>query len=569
MFLPTTREELISLGWDELDIILITGDTYIDSPFCGVALIGKVLLAGGYRVGIIAQPDCSSGQDISRLGEPLLFWGVTGGCVDSMVANYTASGKRRKSDDFTPGGRNTLRPDRAVIAYTNLIKKYFKNTKPIVLGGIEASLRRIAHYDFWSDRVRRSILLDSKADFLLYGMADKTVVEFAATLAAGGAPHSLRGICYLAKELPANGDFTVLPAFEEVKADREAFIRMFHLFYRNNDPLSGTGLVQQYGTRFLVHTPPPFSLTETEMDTVYGLEFEREAHPYYLRMGAVKALETIRFSIITHRGCYGECNFCAIGVHQGRTIQSRSIPSIVAEAKGYARHPSFKGIIHDVGGATANMYAIECTKKKRRGCCHDKRCLFPKVCPTLKVDHQQQLRLLRELRKIKETKKVFIASGIRYDLLLHDRKHGKEYLLNVIQHHVSGQMKVAPEHSEKEVLKQMGKPAIDVLLQFRDLFLALCKDVGKKQFLTYYFIAAHPGCSEGDMEGLRDFVRRELKLRPEQVQIFTPTPSTYSTLMYYTGKDPFSGKKLFVERTTRRKEHQKSVITGGKTPKKD
>jgi len=569
MFLPTTREEVERLGWDGLDVILVSGDTYIDSPFCGVAVIGKVLLAAGYRVGIIAQPDCATGADISRLGESRLFWGVTGGCVDSLVANYTASGKRRKSDDFTPGGRNTSRPDRAVIVYTNLIKQHFKGTKPIVLGGIEASLRRIAHYDFWSDSIRRTILLDAKADYLLYGMADRTVVQFAETLAAGNDPRSIRGLCYLANEPPADAESVLLPAYEEVKADKDAFIRMFRLFYENNDPVQGRLLVQPYGNRYLVLTPPPLPLTEKEIDAVFGLEFEREVHPYYAKMGAVPAMETIRFAITTHRGCYGECNFCAIAVHQGRTVQSRSLASIKAEAEACSRHPRFKGMIHDVGGPTANMYGIECAKKKRTGSCQDRRCLFPRVCPSLRVDHGKQLQMLAELRKLKKIKKVVVASGIRHDMVAHDRKQGGEYLAEVVTHHVSGQMKVAPEHTEERVLQRMGKPeSRELLLRFRELFQSLSQRTGKRQFLTYYFVAAHPGCTAADMDRLAVFVRQELKLRPEQVQIFTPTPSTYSTLMYCTGIDPFSGEAIFVEKSGRGRDGQKEQLTGGRVDSK-
>ena len=391
MFLPTTREEMNRLGWDQLDIILVTGDSYIDSPFIGVAVIGKVLSHAGYRVGIIAQPDIHSGEDIGRLGEPRLFWGVSGGSVDSMIANYTSLKRRRKSDDYTPGGINNRRPDRATIVYTNLIKRYSKNTKPIVLGGIEASLRRIAHYDFWSDRVRSSILFDAKADYLLYGMAEKAVIQFADALKEGADVRDIRGLCYIASErdvLQKRADYLELPSYETVKRDNQALIDMFHTFYRNNDPLTAKGLYQKHGTRYLVHNPPGMYLTQEELDAVYALDFERAQHPYYERQGKVKALETIKFSISTHRGCYGECNFCAITVHEGRTVQWRSPESILAEARQIANHPDFKGYIVDVGGPTANMYGFECAKKIRQGTCQDKRCLYPQVCPSLKADHR-------------------------------------------------------------------------------------------------------------------------------------------------------------------------------------
>jgi uncharacterized radical SAM protein YgiQ len=562
MFLPTTGKEMQRLGWDRLDIILVTGDAYIDSPFMGVAVIGRVLLDAGYRVGIIAQPDIDSGRDITRLGEPLLFWGVTGGSIDSMVANRTASGKKRKRDDYTPGGLNNRRPDRAVLVYSNLIRRHFKNTCPIVLGGIEASLRRVAHYDFWSDRVRRSILFDAKTDFLLYGMADKSVVELAGALKSGDDPRAVRGLCYASTEIPEDG--LVLPSFQESAADKKIFTEMFHTFYRNNDPLTARKIVQKQDSRYLVQNPPAFCLTTEELDKVHGLEFERELHPFCRQQGEVRALETIRFAVATHRGCYGECSFCAIAVHQGRTVRWRSKESIVEEARQIAAHPLFKGIIHDVGGPTANMYGFECAKKLKKGSCSDKRCLFPEICPTMRIDHGAQLDLLRELRKIKGVRKVFVASGIRYDMILADKKRGIPYLRELIRHHVSGQMKIAPEHTEEKVLALMGKPGRKDLLRFRELFLRLTEKEGLKQFLTYYIIAAHPGCTIRDMEKLKTFCTRHLKILPRQVQIFTPTPSTYATLMYWTGQDPFTGKPCFVEKTERGREKQKKVFFRGK-----
>ncbi|MEA3508193.1 MAG: YgiQ family radical SAM protein, partial [Synergistota bacterium] len=465
MFLPTTRKEMKELGWNKLDIILITGDGYIDSPFVGVAVIGKTLLNAGYRVGIIAQPDRASGDDISRLGEPRLFWGVTGGCIDSMVANYTAMGRKRKRDDYTPGNVNNRRPDRAAIVYSNLIRTCFKKTRPSVLGGIEASLRRIAHYDFWSDTIRRSILFDAKADYLLYGMADRSVVELAACLKAGGDPREIRGICYASPVIPEGG--LKLPSFEHAAQDKDAFTEMFHLFYRNNDPITALPLAQKQDTRYLIQTPPAHALSGRELDAVHDLNYERELHPYCRKEGEVKALDTIGFSIATHRGCYGECNFCAITVHQGQKVTWRSRASILNEARTFTRHPRFKGIIQDVGGPTANMYGIDCARKEKQGYCPDKRCLFPKICSRLVINHGQQISLLKALRAINGVKKVFIASGIRHDLILADKKHGTEYLKQVIRHHVSGQMKIAPEHSETEVLKKMGKSGIDTLLTFR------------------------------------------------------------------------------------------------------
>jgi len=558
MFLPTTPEELNRLGWDRLDVILVTGDAYVDSPFFGVSVIGRLLERAGFRVGIIAQPDTGNRADIDRLGEPRLFWGVTGGCVDSMVANRTASGRRRKRDDFTPGGRNDRRPDRAVIVYSNLIRRHFKNTCPIVLGGIEASLRRIAHYDFWTDRIRRSILFDAKADYILYGMAERSVLDLANALRDGRNPQRVRGLCYAGREVPE--DCLVLPDYETVAEDRDAFTEMFHSFYRNNDPATARSLVQKHDSRYLVQNPTGPYLSGSELDAVYDMDYERGLHPHYRNEGNVKALETIRFSITTHQGCYGECNFCAIALHQGRAVRSRSEGSILAEAERIAAHPEFQGTIHDVGGPTANMYGIECRKMMNRGCCENRRCLFPEICPTLKVDHRRQIALLKKLRTVQGVRKVVVASGIRHDMVMADCRHGNPYLRELVRHHVSGQMKVALEHSEAHVLGKMGRPGTDSLIRFRTHFYSLNRESGRKQFLTYYLIAAHPGSTEADMKALRSFTVDKLKLIPEQVQVFTPTPSTYSTLMYWTERDPFAMQPCFVEKTAKGRERQKSIL---------
>ncbi len=559
MFLPTTRKELRRLGWEHLDVILVTGDAYIDSPFIGVAVIGRVLADAGFKVGIIAQPDIRS-DDICRLGEPKLFWGVSGGCIDSMVANRTASGRRRKRDDYTPGGINNRRPDRAVLVYANLIRSQFKNTCPIVLGGVEASLRRIAHYDYWSNRVRRSILLDAKADFLLYGMAERAAVELATCLRNQDDPRRIRGLCYVDAGKPES--YLELPSFKEAAGDTKSFTRMFQLFYDNNDPVSAHGLVQLHENRYLIQNPPQPCLSQQELDHIHSLDYQLDLHPFYAVHGKVRALETIRFSISIHRGCYGECNFCAIAVHQGRTISWRSRKSIVSEAKRLAAHPDFKGTIHDVGGPTANMYGFECSKKLKKGCCPDKRCLFPEICKGMPIDHSEQRKLLQELRGLKGIKKVVVSSGIRYDMILADRKNGLNYLRDVVRHHVSGQMKVAPEHCLDHVLDCMGKPGSESLLKFRELFNSLTKKEGLKQYLTYYIIAAHPGCRLQDMQELKKFAGKELKLIPRQVQIFTPTPSTWSTLMYWTGRNPFAESPCFVEKEIRGREKQKQVLTG-------
>lgn len=562
MFLPTTREEMNNLGWKSLDVIIVTGDTYIDSPYIGAAVIGKTLFNAGYKVGIIAQPDINSETDITRLGEPDLFWGVTGGSVDSMVANYTPLKKPRKSDDFTPGGENNRRPDRAVIAYCNLIRRFFKETKPLVIGGIEASLRRIAHYDYWDNKIRRPILFDAKADVLIYGMGETAVTELALCFRENMDFKNVRGICYASKEIPRS-DYLQLPSYDDVVSDKLKFIDMFNIFYQNNDPLTAKGLYQKNDIRYLIQNPPAALRTGENLDRVFEYGYEYDVHPYYKKDGHVKALETIKFSITTHRGCYGECNFCAIAVHQGRTICERSVESILHEAEKLVKLDGFKGYILDAGGPTANMYGIECDKKIKFGACKNKRCLYPEKCKQLDINHKKQVTLLKKLREITGIKKVFVASGIRHDMIMSDQTCRDEYLRELLEHHVSGQLKIAPEHTENQVLCMMGKPGKKPLVEFRMLFMKFNKEVGdKRQFLTYYLIAAHPGSTELEMRKMQEFVSRELKIKPEQVQIFTPTPSTYSTLMYYTEMDPFTKKKIFVEKNPGKKDAQKRIITG-------
>lgn len=537
----------------------------MDSSYIGAAVIGRVLLEAGYRVGIIAQPDIRSDKDIARLGEPELFWGVTSGSVDSMVANYTASGKKRKTDDLTPAGLNTRRPDRAVIVYANLIRRYFKHTVPIVLGGIEASLRRVSHYDAWSESIRRSILVDAKADILVYGMAERTILELAEKIKNRENTESIRGICYISKEVPElspdfNGPDIQLPDHEVVAKDNDELAKMFGAFYENSDPITGKRLYQRQDTRFIVQNPAQFPLSTNELDKVYEMPFAREVHPFYAEQGYVKALDTIRFSLTTHRGCYGECRFCAITVHQGRFVTSRSKASVLREAATFSSYPDFKGIISDVGGPTANMYGFECQIKKRKGACANKSCLFPKPCKHLPVTHRPQIRLLKSLESLEGIRKVFVASGIRYDLILKDRNFGEAYLDQLIRSHISGQLKIAPEHVKEHVLDLMGKPDRNCLEAFLGMFDRLNRKNRSNVFLTYYLMAAHPGCTLSDMRQLREFAIKTLRLLPEQVQIFTPTPSTFSTLMYCTDKNPFTGKKIFVEKKIDGKKKQKDII---------
>jgi len=559
MFIPTTPDEVRARGWDSLDVIIVSGDTYADNSYNGSALIGHWLMRNGFKVGMIAQPRIDSDDDIARLGQPNLYWSVSAGCVDSMVANYTAVNKFRKEDDFTPGGVNNRRPDRACIAYTNLIKKHIKG-KPIILGGIEASLRRVAHYDYWSDSIRRSILFDSKADAITYGMSELSNLRIAQCMKDGMEWKDAPGICYASNSVPDG--FLELPSYEDCQKDKASFAKAFGIFRDNCDPITAKGLVQKHGDRFLIQNPPSRLLTSDELDVIYEMDFENEVHPYYLKDGPVRAMDTIRNSLTTHRGCYGECSFCAIAMHQGRTVVSRSEESIVREANRMASRPDFNGVIRDVGGPTANMYGIECPQKLKIGACRDKRCLGDKPCPKLRIDHSRQIGLLNRVRAIPGVKKVFVGSGIRYDMILADNIKGEAYLETLVKHHVSGQMKIAPEHVSRRVLRTMGKPGPDKLLEFKRMFDRCSERCGKELFLTYYFIAAHPGSRDEDMKELSRFCHAKLATNPEQVQIFTPTPSTVSTMMYCTGQD-LDGNRVFSEHSIDGKRRQKKLIVGG------
>jgi uncharacterized radical SAM protein YgiQ len=558
-FLPTTRQEMDARGWKQCDVILVSGDAYIDSPFIGVAVVGRMLERMGYKVGVIGQPDINSDSDITRLGEPRLYWGVSGGSVDSMVSNYTATKKFRNSDDYTPGGKNNKRPDRATLVYTNLIRRYFKDTVPIVLGGIEASLRRVSHYDYWSNKLKKPILFDAKADILIYGMGEIALQELTQAIDNKEDYTDIRGICYIAKE--PKEEFLQLPSHDECLKDKEKYIDLFDAFYDNNDPISARGLCQKVDTRYLIQNPPCDYLSEEEMDANANLPYTRELHPYHAKEGKVKCLETIKFSIMTHHGCWGECNFCAIGVHQGRTIRTRSEDNILKEAKDFNEYKDYKGVISDVGGPTANMYGYECNKKLKLGTCDHQRCVDANhLCKSMKVDHSRNINLLRQVRKVEGVRHAFVASGVRYDLINADKKHGYTYLKEMVKHHISGQMKVAPEHTQQHVLELMGKPGKSELIEFKKMYDKLNREEGKNQFLTYYLIAAHPGCEEKDMHELKRFTRDELKMNPEQAQVFTPTPGTYSAVMYYTEMDPQTRKKIFVEKDPMRKEKQKRIV---------
>lgn len=558
-FLSMTRQELRVRGIDRPDVILISGDAYIDSSFSGMAIIGRILEAAGYSVAIISQPDLSGPGDITALGEPRLFWGVTAGCVDSEIANYTALGKPRRGCDFTPGGENRRRPDRACIVYSNLIRRYFKNTAPIVLGGMEASLRRIAHYDFRTDSVRKSILLDAKADILVYGMGEQQVLKIAGRLKDGKELDNIPGTCVMGHDIPR--DYLVLPGFDQAEKDPAAFARMFKAFYENSLGPGGRGLVQKYGLRYLIHHPPASLVSRKELDRIYELPFMNDAHPDLKKHGEIRALETIRDSITTHRGCYGECSFCSIAVHQGRSVISRSMDSIVKEAQELAQQPGFSGTIKDVGGATANMYASGCSNMLKGEPCLDRHCTgFSGVCSKLSHGHHKQRRLLSRLRALPGVKRVHIASGIRYDLILADKKHGSGYLEQIIREHVPGQIKIAPEHCSDGVLRLMNKPPGSRIKEFAGFYRKFAEKFRRNIFLSCYVIAAHPGCTLNDMDRFREFSRTNLRFSPEQVQIFTPTPSTRSTAMYWSGIDPFTGKKVWSEKGIKGKSSQKKAV---------
>lgn len=554
-----SRQELQARGISRPDVILVTGDAYIDSAFSGVAIIGRVLESAGYSVGIIAQPDISGPEDITHLGEPCLFWGVSSGCVDSEIANFTALGKPRRSCDFTPGARNTRRPPRAVIAYCNLIRRYFKNTVPLVLGGIEASLRRVAHFDQRTAKIRGSILKDSKADILVYGMGEKPVLEIAARLSRNTGLDGISGTCVMSAHPPEN--YLRLPDFEETAKKPVAFARMFKVFYENSLASSGRGMVQKHGQRYLIQHPPAVGLTRVDLDRVHELPFMNDAHPRCKEQGEIRALETIKDSITTHRGCYGECSFCSIAVHQGRSIISRSRDSIVREAGQLARAKDFSGTIRDVGGPTANMYASGCRRMFRGEPCLDRHCAgYDGVCSELVPGHAGQIRLLQMIRSIPGVKKVNIASGVRFDLVLADRNHGGKYLEDIIRHHISGQMKIAPEHCSDHVLRLMNKPGSSAVVEFARLYRELARKLKKNVYLSCYIIAAHPGCSMKDMNSLAGFARWNLRFLPRQVQVFTPTPSSRSTAMYHTGVDPFTGTKVRSEKSVAGKIRQKDAV---------
>ena len=561
-FLPMNKREMEDRGWDAVDFAYVCGDAYVDHPSFGCAIIARLLEANGYRVGIIAQPDWRDPASVAEFGEPRLGFLVSAGNMDSMVNHYTVAKKRRRTDAYSPGGKAGLRPDHACVVYGNLIRRTFKHT-PIILGGIEASLRRLAHYDYWSDSLKRSILLDSGADLVSYGMGEKSIVAIADALAAGLSVEDLTyipGTAYRARSTAAAYEPVMLPSFEELQADKHAYARSFKTQLDHLNPYAGHPLVEEYPHGvFVVQNPPAEPLTTDEFDAVYALPFERTWHPRYDAEGGVPALTEVRFSITSNRGCMGDCSFCALNFHQGRIVQARSHESILEEARLMTADPAFKGYIHDVGGPTANFRIPACEKQLVRGACAHKRCLSPAPCKQLRADHDDYLQLLRELRALPGVKKVFVRSGIRFDYALLDRKNGRAFIRELAEHHVSGQLRVAPEHISDAVLSVMGKPPRRVYDEFVREFERACHAVGKEQYLVPYLMSSHPGSTMTEAVELAEYCR-DLGFNPEQVQDFYPTPSTVSTCIYYTGVDPRTMQPVYVAKSPHEKALQRALI---------
>ena len=561
-FLPTTAEDMRARGWDAVDFAYVCGDAYVDHPSFGHAIITRLLEANGYRVGVIAQPDWRDPASVAVFGEPRLGFLVSAGNMDSMVSHFTVAKKRRRSDAYSPGGKAGLRPDHACVVYGNLIRRTFKHV-PIVLGGIEASLRRLAHYDYWSDKLKRSILLDAGADIVSYGMGEKSIVAIADALAAGLDVRDVTfipGTAYRARSVEHVYEPVVLPAFEQLQADKLNYARSFEVQYRNLDPYSAHPLIEEYPHGvYVVQNPPAEPLTTEEFDAVYALPYERAWHPSYDAAGGVPALSEVKFSLVSNRGCLGDCSFCALNFHQGRIIQARSHESILEEAVAMTEDPAFKGYIHDVGGPTANFRIPACQKQLTHGACSHKRCLSPKPCRQLRATHEDYLELLRELRTLPKVKKVFVRSGIRFDYVLLDRKHGHAFIRELAAHHVSGQLRVAPEHVSDAVLSVMGKPGRAVYDEFVSAFEQANRDLGKEQYLVPYLMSSHPGSTLKEAVELAEYCR-DLGFNPEQVQDFYPTPSTISTCMYYTGVDPRTMEPVYVAKSPHEKALQRALI---------
>ena len=559
-FLPLCREDMEARGWDQVDFVYVIGDAYVDHPSFGHAIISRLLESRGYRVAILSQPDWKDDRSITVYGEPRLAFLVSAGNMDSMVNHYAVSRKRRAADAYTPGGVMGKRPDYAAVVYGNLIRRTYKHT-PVILGGIEASLRRLAHYDYWSDRLKHSILLDSGADMISYGMGERSIVEIAEALEAGISVRDLtyiEGTVVRTRSLDSVYDALLLPSFEEMRRDKREYAKSFYIQYCNTDPFSGRRLAESYpGNVYVVQNPPAKPLTQMEMDDIYGLPYMRTFHPSYQALGGVPAIEEVRFSLTGSRGCFGGCSFCALTFHQGRIVQSRSRESLLEEARQMTKETDFKGYIHDVGGPTANFRHPSCEKQWELGVCPKKQCLFPKPCKNLQADHREYVDILRALRELPGVKKVFIRSGIRFDYLLADSDPA--FLRELCSHHVSGQLKVAPEHVSDGVLELMGKPKNQVYQQFVDRFVKMNRRLQKEQYLVPYLMSSHPGSSWKEAVELAEFCR-DMGYMPEQVQDFYPTPSTISTCMYYTGLDPRTMKPVYVPKNPHEKAMQRALI---------
>ena len=558
-FLPITKQEMLDRGWVACDFVYVIGDAYVDHPSFGHAIISRVLERHGYSVGIISQPDWKNPNSINVFGRPRLGFLVSGGNMDSMVNHYSVAKRRRKTDAFTPGGVMGKRPDYATTVYCNLIRQTYKDV-PILIGGIEASLRRLAHYDYWSESMKRSILLDSQADLLMYGMGEKSIVEIADALNAGLDVKDITyidGTAYHTQTLDESLPTITLPSFEELKSDRRRYAESFRIQYGNCDPFTAKRLAEPYGGGYVVQNPPQKPLTTQEMDDIYDLPYMRTWHPSYAKAGGVPAIEEVKFSLVSNRGCFGACSFCALTFHQGRIIQTRSHESILREAEQITRDPDFKGYIHDVGGPTANFRHPACEKQLTKGACGGRQCLYPTPCKNMNADHSDYVALLRKLRKLPGVKKVFVRSGIRFDYLLADRKD--TFLKELVQYHISGQLKVAPEHVSDAVLSRMGKPKNAVYNKFVDKYFALNRQYGLEQYLVPYLMSSHPGSTLKEAIELAEYIR-DMGYNPEQVQDFYPTPSTLSTVMYYTGLDPRTMEKVYVPTDPHEKAMQRALI---------
>ena len=560
LFLPVNQDDVKARNWSEVDFVYVTGDAYVDHPSFGVAIISRVLEAEGFRVAILSQPDYKSTEDFKRFGRPRLGFLVTGGNIDSMVAHYTVSKKRRSYDYYSPGGKMGLRPDRATVVYCNRIREAYGDI-PIIIGGLEASLRRFAHYDYWEDRVRRSILVDSRADILTYGMGEN-ILRRIAKLLDKGVPvkkiRDVRGCVYLAKVGdPVHFDSVEVGDYDTLKTDKAAYAKAFSVQYKNTDSVKGKAIIEYYGDKMLVQNPPMPPLEREELDAVYALPYARNYHPDYEALGGVPAITEVKFSLTHNRGCFGACNFCALAFHQGREVRSRSEASVIEEAKKITEMPDFKGYIHDVGGPTANFRYPSCDRQKENGVCPGRKCLAPTPCKHLKVDHSEYAHLLREIEALPKIKKVFVRSGIRFDYLIYD--NDDSFFRQLVSNHVSGQLKVAPEHCSNNSLMMMGKPPIEVYEKFKKKYFSLCDEAGLEQYLVPYLMSSHPGTTLKDAVEMATWLKK-WGYMPEQVQDFYPTPGTISTVMYYTGIHPMTGKTVFVPTEYHEKQLQRALL---------